>query len=139
MQRIFKMGFSNPVITIILVFSIWFAWTNYINAQSLDPSVSQKIDDTSVDLSLPSPKTLSDVVVDQSEYFSKNNTYYSDTTNDNLQVYTYETLCTGYYIVEKKDGIIKQTAFGDLSEKFTKQYVIEKTVSTSTVSVPSVD
>jgi len=46
-------------------------------------------------------------------------TFYSDTTDSSFSVNTYETICTGYYVIEETATEIIYTGFGDLKEQYT--------------------
>jgi len=70
----------------------------------------------------------------------KSGTYFSDTTNKDYQIHTYEELCKGYYTIEyQKDGTITSIGYGDLAEKYT--FDIQTDISTLSLSssTPSTD
>jgi len=52
--------------------------------------------------------------------------------DDLVQVFTYETVCTGFYAVEDNGVTIKYTGFGDLKDEYT--YTIDKSVVDSIAS-----
>jgi len=51
------------------------------------------------------------------------------------QVHTYETLCTGYIIIEDQGDTINYYGYGDLADQFTyKKSIDKKDTASSTVS-----
>jgi hypothetical protein len=74
---------------------------------------------------------------EQEFYFDKENKYYSDTSNPDLIVNTYEAPCKGYFIVEENDTEYKSTGFGPLSDNYTftqTKYVEKETIPTTTAT-----
>jgi len=64
------------------------------------------------------------LILEEQSYAQKyTGDFYTDTTNPELQIHTYETLCKGFYILED-DGITRSfTGYGDLADDYT--YSIE--------------
>jgi len=61
-----------------------------------------------------------DLEVEQEIVLDKTGEYFSDVSNPNYTINTYETVCKGYYIIEVTDTEIIQTGYGDLANEFTK-------------------
>jgi len=52
-----------------------------------------------------------------------------------ISINTYESICTGYYIVEETETAFRSVGFGDLADQYTYSYdkpIIDKTPSTTT-------
>jgi len=64
---------------------------------------------------------------------------YQPVYDDLVKVFTYETLCKGFYAVEDNGTIIKYTGFGDLAENYTYEtespYYKQDIVATSTKDI----
>lgn len=70
---------------------------------------------------------------EQEIYKERFGTYFSDTSDKDLQIHTYEAPCSGWYTEEKiTDTQIRYDGYGDLSDNYT--YVKNISVSTDTTT-----
>lgn len=85
-------------------------------------------------LSLALTQIEKDIIQSDQESAMKYTGMYQPVYNDLVQVFTYETICKGFYTVEDNGVSIKYTGFGELADQYT--YTVDKVVkseiSTST-------
>jgi len=85
-------------------------------------------------LSLALTVTEKAIIESDQESAMKYTGMYQPVYNDLVQVFTYETICKGFYTVEDNGVSIKYTGFGELADQYTYTVdkVIKSKVSTST-------
>lgn len=75
------------------------------------------------------------VVLDEQNYALKyTGSFQPVYDNKDYQVFTYETLCKGFYVVEDNGDSVRFTGFGDLADDYTYTYdkFVEVSVASST-------
>jgi len=81
-----------------------------------------------------------DSVISEQESALKFTGTYQPVYDDLVKVYTYESLCKGFYTIEDNGVTIKYTGFGDLADQYTyetESTTIQKdTISTTTPDKP---
>jgi len=71
--------------------------------------------------------------VEQADYYKINKEYFTDFSDPNFEVHTYETICKGYYTIDKTDKKkVVYTGYGDLDFKYTYEEFIDLSSATST-------
>jgi len=67
-------------------------------------------------------------LIEQDQEFAKKLTgdYFSDISDPNFQVFTYEKVCKGFYTVEKSGDTIITTGYGDAADDYTSTERIVK-------------
>jgi len=87
--------------------------------------------DTFVDVAFAAQ--LPSLEVEQSDYYKKNKEYFTDVSNPDFEIHTYETICKGYYTIDKTDKKkVVYTGYGDLDFKYTYEEFIDFSSATST-------
>jgi len=87
---------------------------------------------------------LSDVLQEQ-VYAEKYTGEYQPVYEKDYQVYTYETICKGFYIVQDDGVTLTATGFGDLAEQYSystdtlKVDLQDKIASTTDEKIPVID
>jgi len=66
------------------------------------------------------------IVNEQESFKNRSGDFFSDTTDENFTVNTYETICKGYYIKEKTGTEYNYIGFGPLADEYTYSIPLEK-------------
>jgi len=67
-----------------------------------------------------------DLIFEEQNDIKKQTGRYETVISPELQVFTYEKLCKGFYVIEDNGIRITQTGFGDLAEEYTLTKETEK-------------
>lgn len=73
---------------------------------------------------------------DQEVVLKRTGQYFTDVSNPQFTVNTYERSCKGYYTIEETDDEIIYTGYGDLANEYTYTITKPKQVATSSDDKP---
>jgi len=65
---------------------------------------------------------------DQKQALKFTGEYFTDHTNPQFTINTYETICKGYYTIRETDTSYEYIGYGDLAEQYTYDIKKERTV-----------